>query len=195
MKCDYPATSRNREPLLAALRAELPPRARVLEVACGSGQHAAYFAAAEPGWSWQPTSMEAHERTSADAWCAERDNVASALCLDVLQPWPVAARSVDAVFCANMLHIAPWPCTPALMRGAARVLVQGGRLVVYGPFSVDGVHTAPSNEAFDRSLRLRDPAWGVRDRGAVVAEALAAGLVLDGHHDLPANNQLLVFRR
>lgn len=193
MKLDYPATARNRVPLWEVLARVLPLRGTVVEVASGSGQHAAWFAAQRPALTWQPSSYEARERASIDAWGADLPNVRPAVALDVRQPWPVAAA--EAVVCVNMVHIAPWACTPALMAGAATVLPAGAPLVLYGPFRVDGAHTAPSNARFDASLRARDPAWGVRDREAVVAEAVAVGLQLAEVVDMPANNQVVVFQR
>lgn len=193
MKLDYPATERNREPLWAALAPRLPVAGQVLEIASGSGQHAAWFAAQRPDLTWHPSSPEADQRASIDAWCAARANVRAAVALDVLGAWPEGP--FDAVFCANMIHIAPWACTPALMHGAARVLAADGLLALYGPFHVDGRATAPSNARFDASLQARDPAWGVRHREAVVAEAVAAGLELVEVLAMPANNQLLWFRR
>jgi hypothetical protein len=102
---------------------------------------------------------------------------------------------VDAVFNANMIHIAPWSCCLALLRGAAARLRPGGVLVMYGPYRIGGRHTAPSNEAFDHDLRRRDPRWGVRDLEAVVGEAAAHGLVLRERVEMPANNQTLVLAR
>jgi hypothetical protein len=192
-KLDYPATQRNREPLWGVLQRVLPERGVVLEVASGSGQHAAFFAAQRRSLHWQPSSYEPEERASIDAYAAEQPNMAPALELDVLQPWPIAAAA--AVVCCNMIHIAPWACTPALMRGAAGVLGSGSPLVLYGPFHVDGRPTSDSNAAFDASLRARDPSWGVRDREAVVTQAEAAGLQLDEIVPMPANNQTLIFRR
>lgn len=193
MKLDYGATHRNRAPILEVLDRWLGPEARVLEVASGSGQHAAAWCAERPGWRWQPSDLGADERASIDAWCGPLSNVAPALALDVLGPWPEGPY--DAVFCANMIHIAPWSCTPALLHGAAAVLRPGGRLLTYGPYRVDGRHTSPSNAEFDASLRARNPTWGVRDVGEVHAVAEEAGLAWVEQVELPANNRVLVFQR
>ncbi|NRF65531.1 DUF938 domain-containing protein [Aquincola sp. S2] len=191
-----PAAERNRQPILDVLRRVLPPAATVLEVACGTGQHAAHFAAAHPAWQWQPTDADAAALPAIAARCAALANVAAPLHLDVLaQPWPSSLQGFDAVYCANMIHIAPWPTCAALMRGAARVLTAGGRLLLYGPFIVDGEPTAPSNLAFDADLRARHPAWGLRRLADVVAEAGAAGLTFEQRFDMPANNLMLVFLR
>ncbi len=193
MKLDYPATHRNRDPILAVLREVLPAGGVVLEIASGSGQHTAWFAAALPHLSWRPTDLGARELQSIDAWSEGLANVAPARRLDVLASWP--AVPADALLCCNMIHIAPWACTPALFAGAAGVLPSGAPLILYGPFSVDGVHTAPSNAVFDASLRSRDPSWGVRDRSRVREVAASHGFVWERGIDMPANNQTLVFRR
>lgn len=195
MKQHAPAAERNREPLLAVLRRVLPQHhgAQVLELASGTGQHALHFASALPHLRWQPTDADADARASIAAWRAEAglDNLLPPLFLDVREPWPVAAA--DAIFCANMVHISPWTCTLALLAGAAAVLPPGSPLVLYGPYRRGGAHTAPSNAAFDASLRARDPSWGVRDLEVVVAEA--RGFTLDEVVEMPANNLTVVLRR
>lgn len=189
-----PPCERNKGPILAQLRRLLPARARVLEIASGTGQHAAHFAASEPGWHWQPTDAEADALPSIAAWCAGLANVAPPVLLDVMAAdWPLTGR-FDAVVCVNMLHIAPWPACAALMRGAARVAPEGV-LVVYGPFVVDDEPAAPSNLAFDADLRRRDPSWGLRRLADVCAEAADAGWSLRERIAMPANNLVLVFRR
>ena len=189
-----PASERNRDPILAQLQRLLPPRGLMLEIASGSGQHAAHFAAALPGWRWLPSDGDARSLASIDAWCEGQVNVLPALQLDVLAPtWPGVPARVDAVFCANLLHIAPWATCAALMRGAARHLSAHGLLLLYGPYIVEGEVTAPSNLAFDADLRSRDAAWGLRRLAGVVREAHAAGLRLRERVAMPANNLLLVF--
>lgn len=199
MSADLPfsaAADRNRGPILQVLQRLLPSRARVLEIASGTGQHAQHFAAANAGWAWQPTDADASMLAAIDARCAGLPGVAPALHLDVqAAAWPVDAASLDAVYCANMLHISPWSTCPALMAGAQRHLVPGGLLLVYGPFLVDGVPTAPGNLAFDADLRARDARWGLRTVAAVAREAAAQGLVLQETVPMPANNLTLVFRR
>lgn len=188
------AAERNRAPILDVLQQLLPAHAGVLEIAVGTGQHAEHFAAAQPQWHWQPTDADASALASIDARCRGLPNVAPALRLDVMAaPWPVAPSSVDAVYAANLLHIAPWPVCRALMAGAARALRPGGRLLLYGPFRVDGQPTAPSNEAFDADLKARDPAWGLRRLSDVEREAEAAGLQRQQTIAMPANNLLLAF--
>ena len=185
------ACERNREPILAALRDELPARGVVLEVASGTGMHAAWFAAALPGLTWQPTDREEASRRSVAAWCEGLPNVRPPLALDVLEPWPV--DRADAVFCANMIHIAPWEAGRALLAGAARVLSAGAPLVLYGPFVRPGVETAESNLRFDADLRARDPRWGLRSLDDVVAAA--GGFRLARVVELPANNVVVALRR
>lgn len=189
------AADRNREPILRVLQRLLPAAAAVLEIASGTGQHAAYFAGAMPGWRWQPTDGDAAALPSMDAWCHDVDNAFPALRLDVLaHPWP-SSGPFDAVFCANMLHISPWPTCAALMRGAATVLAPSGLLVTYGPYLQDGVETAPGNLAFDANLRARNPQWGIRRTDDVARQAARAGLALHETVSMPANNLMLVFAR
>jgi len=190
------AAERNRAPILAVLERLLPNHGIALEIASGSGQHAAHFAAALPGWQWQPSDGDASSLASIDAWCAGLANVRPALALDVMRaPWSGVAERVDLIFCANLLHISPWPTCAALMRGAARHLAPDRLLVVYGPFIVDGVETAPSNVAFDADLRARNPAWGLRRLDDVANEAEAAGLGLREHEPMPANNRMVVLAK
>jgi len=190
------AAERNRAPILEVLAQVLPARATVLEVASGTGQHAVHFAAAQPGWTWQPTEADAQLLPALAARCAAQGNVRAPLLLDVLaQPWPAALGLFDAVYCANLLHIAPWPTCAALMNGTAAHLVAGGALVLYGPFLEEGVPTSPGNRAFDAELRQRNPAWGLRQLDDVVRAARDAGLDLVQRIRMPANNLVLRFRR
>ena len=189
-----PAADRNAGPIWTVLERWLPARGTVLEIASGTGQHAATFAARAPSLTWQPSDPDAAMRASIDAYARAEGltNVAPALALDVTRAWPIDAA--DAVICVNLLHIAPWAATEALIRGAARVLLAGGPLIVYGPFRRDGAHTADSNARFDQQLRMREPSWGIRDLGDVSAEAEANGLTLAEVADMPANNLTVVFR-
>ncbi|HYS64349.1 MAG TPA: DUF938 domain-containing protein [Paraburkholderia sp.] len=191
-----PSAERNRDPILAVLRDVLPAVCRVLEIASGTGQHAICFARALPGLDWQPSDLDEEARASIAAWVAHEGlaNVRAPLALDVHQPdWGVDA--LDAVVCINMIHISPWSAAQALFAGAGRRLVDGGVLYLYGPYKRGGAHTSPSNDAFDRQLRSRDPAWGVRDMEAVIALGASAGLVCDEPIAMPANNFSLVFRK
>lgn len=192
------ASDRNKAPILAVLADVLPRQARVLEVASGTGQHAEHCAAAQPGWTWQPTDVDPQALPAIAARCAHLAQVLAPLRLDVLQqPWPAelgAPGSVDAVYCANMIHISPWATCAGLMQGAARLLTPGGALVLYGPYLEDTVVTSPGNLAFDADLRRRNPQWGLRRLADVVAQARAAGLTLERRVEMPANNLTLVFR-
>jgi len=196
MKSHAPATLRNRDPILEVLKRVLPEEGLVLEVASGSGEHASYFAQALGGLSWQPSARDLNDRASIRAWTAEAtsENLLDPLDLDVLRtPWPVAQAA--AIVCCNMVHISPWAVTEALMAGAGRTLSAGGVLYLYGPYKIDGSHTAPSNQAFDESLRSRDPQWGIRDLDDVIAAAARHAL---GHIEtvtMPANNQSVIFKR
>jgi len=196
------AADRNKQPILDVLRRVLPDRGTALEIASGTGQHAAWFAAGLPGWTWQPTEADASALPAIAAWAAEAGlaNVRAPLLLDVMAAqWPADgqpfAEPFDAIYCANMLHIAPWATCAALMQGAARYLAPAGMLITYGPYLQDDAPTAPSNLAFDRSLRERNPAWGIRRLEDVSQEAWRAGLRLHERCAMPANNLLLVFTR
>jgi cyclopropane fatty-acyl-phospholipid synthase-like methyltransferase len=189
-----PAAERNRVPIGAELQRLLPEQGLALEIASGTGQHAAYFATALSGWTWLPTDLDPGALASIDAWCTGLPNVRPAQPLDVLvTPWAGVPPQVDAIFSANMLHIAPWATCAALMQGAARHLAPHGLLLTYGPYIVDGEPTAPSNLAFDADLKQRNPAWGLRRLADVEQQAHAAGLRLRERTVLPANNFLLVF--
>jgi SAM-dependent methyltransferase len=192
------ASDRNKAPILAVLASVLPPLARILEVASGTGQHAEHFAATQPGWQWQPTDYDVDALPAIATRCARLANVRAPIRLDVLQqPWPAqpgAAGSFDAVYCANMIHISPWATCAGLMQGAARLLVPAGALVLYGPYLEDQVVTSPGNLAFDADLRRRNPAWGIRRLADVTAQAETAGLTLERRVEMPANNLALVFR-
>ena len=192
-----PSTARNREPILEALRSTLPPAARVLELASGTGEHAVFFAGAMPGWNWQPSDPDAAARASIEAWRQELAlaNLLAPLAIDARAPeWGVAGP-FDAIVAINMIHISPWECTEALMRGAARLLDDGAPLVLYGPYHVGGKPTAPSNAAFDESLRMRDASWGVRHLEEVVRVAGEHGFAHEQTVPMPANNLTVVLRR
>jgi len=190
-----PATARNREPILDVLRRVLPQQGLVLEISAGSGEHAAFFSAAHPDLDWQPSDLDPEALESIDAWRSEgSERLHSAIRLDTTEdPWPVP--HADAIVNINMIHIAPWAACQGLMRGAGRILPPGGVLFMYGPYKLEGRHTAPSNEAFDESLRGRNPSWGVRDLDEVIAEASANGLDFIERIAMPANNQSVVYRR
>lgn len=194
------AAERNKEPILAHLLQLLPARGSALEIASGTGQHAAWFAPALPAWRWLPTDADAGNLAAIRAWTRDCPNVRAPLQLDVMsQQWPGTGPSLgevfDLVYCANLLHIAPWPVCAALMRGSELHLAAQGVLVTYGPYLEDRVATSNGNLAFDRSLRERNALWGIRRLEDVAQEAGSAGLQLVQRHAMPANNLLLVFRR
>ena len=195
MKQHAPATARNREPIREVLARELPIAGTVLEIASGSGEHSMFFARAFPQLSWQPTDADVIAIASIAAWRVEDApaNLRAPILLDASAgAWP--ELHADAVLCINMIHISPWQATLGLVAGAARVLAPGGLLYTYGPYVVDG-ETAASNREFDRSLRARDPRWGVRELRDVEAAAAERDLVLTDTVAMPANNLSLIFRR
>ncbi len=196
------ATDRNREPILAVLQAVLPPSGTVLEIASGTGQHAVHFAPALAPRFWQPSEPDERLHGSIAAWSAEQPSewLRPPLALDVLaRPWPVETQPcippLSAIVNINMIHISPWAACQALMRAAAAVLPAGGVLYLYGPYRVNGAWRSPNDPAFDRSLKQRDPSWGVRDLEDVAAEAAGNGLIPVRTVDMPAGNLSVVFRK
>jgi hypothetical protein len=194
MKQNAPAAVRNREPIREVLARHLPPTGRVLTIAEGTGEHVVHFARSFPALTWLPTDRDDDALASITAWRADAalDNILPAAKLDVTaESWPV--EHADAITCINMVHIAPWEAAIGLFAGAARCLARDALLYLYGPFRFDGDFTAPSNEAFDASLRARDARWGIRDVRDL--ERAAAHFALRDIIAMPANNHSLVFRR
>jgi SAM-dependent methyltransferase len=192
----FPHVARNREPILEVLRRVLPPQGLVLEVASGSGEHAAYFAEQLPSLFWQPTDPDpvALASIAAHRAAADAPNLLAPVRLDVTSaPWPVERAA--AVVCNNMMHITPWAASEGLIAGAQRTLPAGGVLYLYGPYRIDGRHTAPSNQDFDARLRAQNPQWGIRDLADVTALAARHGLSLTETVPMPANNLSVVFQR
>lgn len=196
MKREAPAVARNREAIARALGEILPARGFVLEIASGTGEHALRFAQLFPALEWQPSDPDPAARASIAAWRDEAGlpNLREPVALDASAPqWPVAFA--DAILCINMVHISPWAATEGLMRGGSAILPPGGPLILYGPYRRAGVPTAPTNEAFDASLKARDARWGLRDLEAVQSEAALQGLRFERLLEMPANNLTIVFRR
>ena len=195
MKRHAPATARNSEPLAEVLAEELHDRGLVLEVASGSGEHAVFLARQFPALDWQPSDVDLEALASVDAWAAEAAvaNLRPAIALDAAQAnWPIAAA--DAVLCVNMVHISPWSAAVGLFTGAGRILTSGAPLVLYGPFIEPGRETAPSNLAFDQSLKQRNSEWGLRNTADLDALAADHGLRRTARYAMPANNLVLVYR-
>jgi len=191
-----PAAERNRQPILDVLRRVLPPAGLVLEVASGTGQHVLFFSEHLPALQWQPTDTSSDALRSIGAWVDEaaRENLLPPLELDVRWPdWPVT--TADALMCINMIHISPWETTDALFRGASELLTGGSHLITYGPYRLHGAHTAPSNAAFDESLRSRNARWGIRDIDELTELGSRTGFTLQERVDMPANNMTLVWTR
>ena len=191
-----PSALRNRGPIADVLERVLPPSGLVLEIASGTGEHVTFFARRMPHLTWQPSDPDPEARASVAALLAdaERPNVRAPMALDAAASgWPV--ERADAIVCINMIHISPLASLDGLMAGAARLLPVGGPLVLYGPYKIGGVHTAPSNEEFDAWLKTRDPRWGVRDLELVIDVASEHGIELLERIAMPANNFVLVMRR
>lgn len=193
-----PATLRNREPILAVLRRVLPQRGLLLEIASGTGEHAAFMTPQlGPALIWQPSDHRAEALADIDGNTGDTHcpRIRPAIQLDVCAAvWPV--ERADAMYCANMIHIAPWAAAEGLFAGAAHVLAAGAPLILYGPFKRHSSHTAPSNERFDAALRAQDPRWGVRCLDAEVQPlAEGNGFVLEEIIAMPANNLTVIFRR
>jgi SAM-dependent methyltransferase len=190
----HPHVARNREPILDVLRRALPPRGLVLEVASGSGEHAAFFADALPSVSWQPTDIDGNALASIAAWASTGvPNLLAPLRLDVTSAsWPL--DRAEAVVNCNMIHISAWAACEGLIAGAGRILPSGGVLYLYGPYRIDGRHTAPSNAEFDAYLRGQNAAWGIRDLAEVSGLAARHGLVLAETVPMPTNNLSVIFR-
>jgi hypothetical protein len=191
-----PHVARNSVPIVDVLRRILPDDGIVLEIASGSGEHVLAFARAFPHLLWQPSEADPVALRSIDAWRGAEGlpNLLAPVSLDsASQIWPV--EHADAVLCINMVHISPWAATVGLMRGAGLLLEDGCPLYLYGAYRRDGIETAPSNEAFDASLRIRNSEWGVRQLEDVVAEAEKNGLRLDSVVEMPANNLSVVLRK
>ena len=191
-----PATVRNRDFILDVLRDVLPTTGVILEIASGSGEHVVHFARNLLSLVFQPSDPEPEALLSVAAWVkdAQVTNVRTPIVLDASQsPWPIA--SADGIICINMVHISPWEATVGLMKGAAAILPSASPLYLYGPYIRERFATAPSNQAFDRSLRDRNANWGLRDLEAVVVTAQSAGFSAPVITEMPANNLSVVFRR
>lgn len=196
MKDFAPSADRNKDEILSVLPGILPREGTILEIASGTGQHAVHFAPRFPKATWRPTDRRASILPSIRAWTAESavSNVAEPLELDVAwEAWPI--EEANAIVTVNMLHISPWSTCSAWLTGAARVLTPGAPLFYYGPMIREGRETAQGNLDFDRSLRGRNPEWGVRKLEAIAALAEERGLLLDTVLDMPNNNTSLVFRQ
>ena len=194
---ESPAAQRNRAPIADVLEDELPHAGRVLEIASGTGEHVVHFAARFPNFDWPPTDPQKDSLASIAAYrdAAGLDNIMPPVALDAsADKWPLDAA--DTIVCINMVHISPWEATQGLFAGAARLLPpHDGPLVLYGPYLEEDVETAPSNLAFDESLKARDPRWGLRRLADVDALAARNGLRRTRRVAMPANNLVLVYRR
>jgi SAM-dependent methyltransferase len=201
-RLDAPAFHRNHGPIWSVMSPFLHRRCgHVLELGSGTGQHAVEFARRAPQMVWWPSDCNEVHLKSIAAWRAHAQlaNLKTPLRINIERPeWTMSCAEIPeftAIVCINVLHIAPWAVSESLLAGAARYLSRDGRLFVYGPFLRDGRHTAPSNAAFDRSLRSQNSNWGVRDTGDLAALANRSNLELAAITQMPVNNLTLVFER
>jgi hypothetical protein len=191
-----PATLRNRDFILDILRDVLPITGVILEIASGSGERIVHFARNFTALVFQPSDPDPDARLSAAAWARDAGvtNVRAPIALDASEPvWPIA--SADGIICINMIHISPWEAMLGLMKGAAAILPSASPLYLYGPYIREGFTTAPSNQAFDRSLRDRNATWGLRSLEAVAAIAQSVGFSAPVITEMHANNLSVMFRR
>lgn len=195
VKRQAPAAARNVGPIGDVLQEWLPASGLVLEIASGTGEHALAFARRFPQLAWQPSDPDPEALASIAAWVAEGpDNLREPVRLDVCDvDWPTVRA--DAILCINMVHISPWRTSQGLLDGARRTLSPGAPLILYGPWLEEEVEVAPSNLAFDQSLRSRNPEWGLRLRQEFEAEAALRGFSLSGRREMPSNNIMLRFER
>lgn len=188
-----PSAARNAGAILAVLRRELPATGRLLEIASGTGLHAAEFAAALPGIDWQPTDVDAGNLASIRAWAGPDQR--PPVVLDAAVPgWAAAWRPVDAVLVVNLLHLIPMAAVQTVLAEGCAALGPGGSFLIYGPFLRDGQATSEGDAAFDASLRAQDPAIGYKDV-ADISDALRGHGLRVHRHDMPANNLMLVARK
>ncbi|PAA65322.1 hypothetical protein BOX15_Mlig030012g1, partial [Macrostomum lignano] len=207
IKMIAPAAERNKEPILAIMRQYVPAdgaACRMLEIASGTGQHCAHLAAglADRGLQIQPSEIDNQDQSSSssfasiEAHCRSLSNVClPPMRLDISKrpcPEPPFGRP-DIIFCANMIHISSTAAVEGLFANAGNLLPAGGRLITYGPYAIDGAIYPQSNADFNRSLRARNPDWGLRDTAYLAGLAEAAGMALSARHEMPANNWMLVF--
>ncbi len=197
-----PAALRNQEPILKVLKDCLPEGGTILEIASGTGQHATYFIKHMPNHFWQPSDPDEKSRNSISAWWWEvqLNNILPPLDINTQDDvWAIEnielPLPVSAVVCINMTHISPWDATVGLLNGAARILPEGGIVYLYGPYRIDGEHTAPSNELFDISLRAQNPNWGIRNLNEVTKVAAEQGLSLIKTVPMPANNLSIIYEK
>lgn len=200
-----PATQRNRLAILDVLKRVLPKDGGILEIASGTGEHCIFFAPHFHPRQWIPSDIHPESLNSIQAWIqgCKTNNIQEPLFIDVTEKkWfndsqlsLLIKDKITSIININMIHIAPWEACAGLFHGARKILPSGGILYLYGPFKIQGKHTAPSNEQFDHSLRMRNPQWGVRNLDDVMALAKDNGFTFKETVAMPANNFSVIFER
>jgi SAM-dependent methyltransferase len=193
MKLDFPATQRNRGPILEVLTTLIHDGDSVLELASGSGQHAVYFANELPIGFWQPTDIESDNLKSIDAYCSDMQNVGRALSFDVSSKNETIGE-FDCLYCANLIHISPWECTEGVFRAASQNLRKGGLLIFYGPFRESNIAIADSNLSFERMLQSNDKRFGLRHLDQVDSLGQSHHFTRTARYEMPSNNILVVYK-
>ena len=191
-----PSVERNKIPIGNALVNFLPKGANILEVASGTGEHAIHFCGLRPDINWQPSDPDSESRKSQDEWSRDfRDQINLSHNISTLKPnWANRLNNYDIVFCANMIHIAPWSATVGLIEGSYSVLQRFGMLVLYGPF-LDGKNSAHSNLRFDERLKGQNSCWGVREINDICNVSNVYGFKLYKTINMPSNNKILIFKK
>ena len=191
-----PSVERNKAAIGNALVNFLPKGANVFEVASGTGEHAVHFCSLRPDIRWQPSDPDSESRKSQDEWSRDfRDQINLSRNISTLEPnWTNRLSNYDIVFCANMIHIAPWSATIGLIEGSYSILQRFGMLVLYGPF-LNGKNSANSNLRFDEKLKSQNSCWGVREINDICNVSNGYGFKLYKTINMPSNNKILIFKK
>ena len=191
-----PTAARNKAPIGEVISSYIPKGGKVLEIASGTGEHGAYMCGLRPDISWQPSDPNAESRISQNDWAMECDGrLLPSLDIDTIEPdWTDGLSGFDVIYCANMIHIAPWEAAVGLVSGAKKLLGENAKFILYGPF-LEGNETAESNLQFDANLKSRNASWGVRNLEAVKHIFSEAGFTHTARIVMPKENRTLIFTK